>query len=450
MKSKVFILIFMIFMMLTSSVFAVNTNIPLKEVHADIYKFAEETFSLNSNVYGNVYAGADYLEILDTTCISGNLYAMADKTHLKSNVTYSSGISKDGSSSIESINSHSTIDGNAFIICDEFVLEPGSVISGDLYIIANKIDIQKSSTISGNLFAISSNLTLNGRVKQSVYATCNKFNMNYYGGISQDLHLTSENAILNSVIDRNAYIKSNSITTSADFLLYGNMEVDSHKFNFSGETYGNAIINSKELNFINTIDGQNVNCAISGNLNYSCNNKLDINNSIVLGEITSSPYVEKIDTKPAFNFKAFIVDLITFVVYVFVVSLIFKLLNKNYQNTKHEITVKNTLASFCIGLLSFIAVTIIAFVLILISFGTTLSLAILFAYLFLLFIAIPVFVLDIAILLKNKLNLYLGITLIPLALYLISSIPVLGGLVMFVVLMTGVGRIFNKVILKKC
>lgn len=444
MKRKVFILFFMLFFMFASSVFAVNFK-----VDSDIYEGEEETYILKSNVFGNVFIVSDYFEMLDTASISGNLYVMSDTAHLKSRVTYSSGISKDGSNAIENIKSYSSIDGNAFIICKEFILEPGCEINGDLYIIADKIDIQKSSSIYGNLFAISSELILNGRVSQSVYATSTNFTMNYFGSISKDLHLTSENVTLNSVIHRNANITSNSITTSPDFLLYGSLEANSHNFNFSGEIDGNAIINSKGLNFINNIEGQNVDCLISGDLNYACKNQIETSSSIVLGKVTVSEYVEKIDTKSTFSFKNFIVDLITFVVYVFVIVLVFKLLNKNYEKTKQEITVKNTLASFAIGIFSFLAVVIITFVLIIIPFGLTLCLALVFAYLFLLFIAIPIFVLDIALLLKDKINLYLSIALIPLALYLISSIPILGGLVMFIVLMTSVGRIYNMLLLKK-
>ena len=441
MKNKIFILIFVLLFIFTTSVFAVDS-----QVNSDIYKATEEIYSLDTNVSGNIFAASDYFEMLDTSSVLGNLYVMADTVHLKSNVTYSNAHSNDGSPAIEFINSHSVVHGNAFIICKEFILEPGAEINGDLYIIAEKIDIQNSSSIYGNFFAISNEIVLNGRVKQSVYATTTNFNMNYYGSIARDLNLTSENVSLSSVIRRNAYISSNSITTNPEFLLYGNLEANSHKFDFSGQVDGNAIINSKELNFIK---GEDINCLISGNLNYSCNNEIEIGESIVLGEITSSPYVEKINTKPTFSFKDFTLALITFVVYVFVIALIFKLLNKNYQNLKHEISIKNTIASFGIGLLSILAILIIAFVLLLIPFGITLSFTLVFAYIFLLFIAIPVFVLDIALLLKDKFNLYLSIALIPLGLYLISSIPVIGGFVMFVVLMTGVGRICNKILFKK-
>lgn len=445
MKRKIFVLFFILFFVLTSSVCA--TNLDTLKVNSDIYK-EEGNYTLDSEVSGNVFVTADAFEMLDTASVEGNLYVVCDTARLNSNVTYSNAISKDGSSSIESINSHATVKGNVFIVCNEFVLEPGSEINGDLYIVAKKIDIQKSSSIYGNLFAVGSEILLNGRVGNSVYATSDNFTMNYYGSISKDLHLGSENVTLNSVIHRNAYITSNSITTDSDFLLYGNLEADAHKFNFSGEIDGNAKVNSKEINFVDNKDGEKIDCLISGDLDYSTEEEMQIGNNIVKGEIKYSKYVERINHKTTFKFKSFIVDLITFVVYILVIVLVFNLINKNYKDEKHEITVKNVLVSLGIGILSFLVVILAAILLMIIPFGVTLSFVLVFAYIFLLFMAIPMFVLDIALLLKDKYNLYLTTGLIALALYLVSAIPVLGGLVMFVVLMTGAGRICSKVLFK--
>ena len=129
--------------------------------------------------------------------------------------------------------------------------------------------------------------------------------------------------------------------------------------------------------------------------------------------------------------------------------LVFNLINKNYKDTTHEITVKNVFISLGIGLLSFLVVIFVAILLMLLQIGVTLSFALIFTYLFLLFMAIPIFVLDIALLLKDKYNLYLTTGLIALALCLVSKIPVLGGLVMFAFTSIGIGRVCNKVLLKK-
>ena len=437
MKNKIFTIIFVLLIMLTSTVFATNAQIP--EIDTDIYG-EHESYLLDSEVYGNIFLASDKFEMSDTASIRGNLFLTCKTAQIKSNVTYSNAISKDGSYAIETVNSNAVINGNVYIICDEFVLEPGAEINGDLYIIADKITIQKSSSIYGNLFAISSEILLDGRVDKSVYAISDTFNMNYYGAISNDLHLTSENVTLSSVIRRNAYISSKTITTNSDFLLYGSLEADSHEFNFSGQIDRDAKINSKKINFINNKDGNKIDCLISGALNYSSEEKLQIEDGIVEGEINYSEYVEKIDATPTFKLKSFILNLITFVFYILTVVLVFNLVNKNYKNKKYNISPKNVLASFGIGLISFVIVAIAILLLMLIQVGTTLSFALLFAYSFLLFMAMPIFVLDIALLLKDKFNIYLSTGIIAIALSIISLIPVVGSIVMFVFMMTGVRK----------
>lgn len=448
MKNKIFVLIFIAFFMFASTVFAANEgNAQLSKVDSDIYKDIDGKYSLDGTVYGNIFLSSKEFEMSNVATVEGNLYIICDTAFFKSNVAYSNSTSKDGSYSIETINSHSTVKGNVFIVCNKFILEPGSEINGDLYIIADKIDIQKSSIIHGNLFAIGSEILLNGKVGNSVYVASDSFTASYYGSINKDLHLSSKNVMLHSVIHRNAYIVSDSITTSEDFLLYGNLKADAHMFNFSGEIDGNANINSKEINFINNKDNQDIKCLISGNLDYSTEKEMQIENNIVNGKVNYSKYEEKLN-KSTFSFKSFILDLITFVVYVLAVVLVFNLLNKNYKNVKNEITVKNVFSSLGVGILSLLAVITLSILLIVTQIGFTLSLVLIFAYLFLLFMAIPIFILDIASLFKNKYNLYLSTAVIALALYLISAIPVVGGIVMFVVLMTGIGRICNKVLLK--
>lgn len=437
MKNKISTIFFILIIILSSTVFAANTQI--SKIDSDINENSKN-YILNSEVYGNVFLVTDNFEMSDNSSILGDLFLKCETAQIKSNVSYSSAISKDGSYAIETVYSKAIINGNVYIICDEFTLEPGAEINGDLYIIANKITIQKSSSIYGNLFAVSSEILLDGRVDKSVYAISNNFNMNYYGTISKDLFLTSENVTLSSVIHRNAYINSKIITINSDFLLYGNLETNSHEFNFSGQIDGDAKINSKKINFINTRDGDKINCLISGTLNYSTEEELQIEDDIIKGETNYSEYVEKIDTKPTFKFSSFILNLFTFTFYILAVVLVFNLINKNYKKMKHNITIKNILSSFGIGLLSFIIVAIVLLLLILIQIGVTLSFALLFAYLFLLFMVIPIFILDIALLFKEKFNIYLSTAIIALALSIISAIPVVGTIVMFIFMITGVRK----------
>lgn len=445
MKKKILVYVFLFLLVLSSSVFATDslvttTSLEPETINEDLFT-AEDSYVLDGEVDGNVFNYSGNFEMLSTSIINGDLFLSAKTVTLESDVSYSDLVSKDGDSAIDKINSYASINGNAVIVCNELTIESGVEISGDLYVIAKKVNIQKSSVIQGNLFATCEDLTLNGKVESSVYAAANNFTMNYYGSIYKDLKLVAQNINLSSVIRRNVDISTEKIVTDSNFLTYGNFTLTANSFDFSGEIDGDAKINSKNLNFIDGDDDTSFTCLIMGNLDYSSSEELKLTNTVVEGTVNYSKYEEKTTNKSSFKFKSFIFSLLTFVAYIFVSAWLFTLINKNYLSKNYDIKVGKTFAAFGIGLLAFLVVIILSILLLVINIGSTLSFFLVFAYIFLLFLAMPLFVLDIANLLKGKMNLYLGILAIAFILALISKIPFLGGFVIFVFITTGAGRI---------
>lgn len=445
MKKKILVYVFLFLLVLSSSVFATDslvttTSLEPKVINKDLFT-AEDLYVLDGEVDGNVFNYSGNFEMLSTSIINGDLFLSAKTVTLESDVSYSDLVSKDGDSAIDKINSYASINGNAVIVCNELTIESGVEISGDLYVIAKKVNIQKSSVIQGNLFATCEDLTLNGKVESSVYAAANNFSMNYYGSIYKDLKLLAQNINLSSVIRRNVNISTEKIVTDSNFLTYGNFTLTANSFDFSGEIDGDAKINSKNLNFIDGDDDTSFTCLIMGNLDYSSSEELKLTSTVVEGTVNYSKYEEKTTNKFSFKFKSFIFSLLTFVAYIFVSAWLFTLINKNCLSKNYDIKVGKTFAAFGIGLLAFLVVIILSILLLVINIGSTLSFFLVFAYIFLLFLAMPLFVLDIANLLKGKMNLYLGILAIAFILALISKIPFLGEFVIFVFITIGAGRI---------
>ena len=445
MKKKILVYVFLFLLVLSSSVFATDslvttTSLEPKVISEDLFT-VEDSYVLDGEVDGNVFNYSGNFEMLSTYIIIGDLFLSSKTVTLESDVSYSDLVSKDGDSAIDKINSYASINGNAVIVCNELTIESGVEISGDLYVIAKKVNIQKSSVIQGNLFATCEDLTLNGKVESSVYAAANNFSMNYYGSIYKDLKLVAQNINLSSVIRRNVNISTEKIVTDSNFLTYGNFTLTANSFDFSGEIDGDAKINSKNLNFIDGDDDTSFTCLIMGNLDYSSSEELKLTSTVVEGTVNYSKYEEKTTNKFSFKFKSFIFSLLTFVAYIFVSAWLFTLINKNCLSKNYDIKVGKTFAAFGIGLLAFLVVIILSILLLVINIGSTLSFFLVFAYIFLLFLAMPLFVLDIANLLKGKMNLYLGILAIAFILALISKIPFLGEFVIFVFITIGAGRI---------
>ena len=449
MKRRIFILLFLLFFVFSSCVYASDTTQEKAEKLLSDLSLSEENCVVDQPVTGNVFSTAKEFEMLDTASIAGNLYVGANKVTLKSVVNYSNDTSGNEEPISVSVNSKAKVKGNTFIVCKEFIMEQGCEISGDLYIVANTINIQQSATIGGNLFVVSMDCTLNGRVQKSIYATCKSFKMDYYGSVANDLHLASREATLNSIVHRNAYIDSETINTSHDFMTYGDLKAETIVFNFSGEVEGDTTIKAKTLNFINSNGNDTVKCFIKGDLNYSTPSKLEIADSIVNGETTYSIYQEEKQAKPVFSIKDFIIKLITFVLYVFIIVWLFVLFAKDYSNMDRPITVKNVFSALGIGLLSILCVIILSILLLITSIGSRLALVLIVAYILVLLLATPLFVLDIARALRGKLNFFVLTLLLALGVFIISQLPYIGGLFLFLFKVTGTGRLIRYIISKK-
>ena len=146
MKRKIFISFILLFLIFSTTIFA--TDIKPDDINSDLY-LAENNYSLASKVLGNAFLTVKDFEVADNVEIDGDLFVVANTVTLKSNVTYSDAIAKDGEYAIDKINSHASVKGNAYVVCKELTLEPGTEISGDLYVVAKKLICKNHLMLEG-------------------------------------------------------------------------------------------------------------------------------------------------------------------------------------------------------------------------------------------------------------------------------------------------------------
>lgn len=328
---------------------------------------------------------------------------------------------------------------------DTFTLEAGSVIEGDLYLAASNININPNSVINGSIFIVGSNISLKGQIGGSAYITAENFETNYYTYFSRDLYLNSKNATLAGVVHRNAFITATEkVETTPYFRVEQNLTVNSaSEFIFSGEVKENAKINVQKLSF-NQVENQK--CIIFGNLECATKEDITVPDEIVVGEVTHSEYVETDKESTSVTDKMF--DLFVLLVYVFGVVLLCKFFAPNAIKNISTLDFKSFLKSFAFGFLTLIAVVVLSILLILFGVGITFALVLIISYLFLLGISIPLFLNDIVKTEKWKLNLFLKLLIVTALFYLISLLPVIGSIFIFVVLLISSGRIVLKLFKK--
>ena len=467
---RFFVCLFLALILISSSVLATNTTndvansinpiqveedtsntstTPVKTLNEDLYIYNTDYYSLNDIIYGNVFASVNKFVTNPKNnggFISGNLYLISNEAIIGSDVTYSNNQDRNGNYIIESINSNSVINGNVYVLSDSFTLQAGSEIHGDLYIASTNVNIEQDAVIDGNIFITASDINLNGQVKGSVYITSNNFNMNFYTYITQDLYLNAENATLSGVVHRNAFVTAyDKLSTDSNFRVNQNLSVDfANEFNFSGEVQGNATINAKTLTFKNE---NNANCIIRGNLNYGTQDDTQIPDGVVSGQVSTFEFEER--TNNEYSIASLTLKFFTLLVYVFLTVFLSKLLAPKAIEKISEFKFTNIIISLGVGFISLFAAMLIFMLLAFSIIGIPLAFVFILGYLFVLGLALPLVAHNIANALKFKLNIYVKLLIITVIIYLLSLIPLVGSIVIFVLLLTGAGQILVELIKRK-
>lgn len=414
-KNKLFFIAIIFILLLSSFAYATddvmlissteNTNTTNNWINSDI-NLATSNYLLDTTLVGNAFiAGTDFTLNPKNGggVITGNLFVMANNVKLESDVTYSSKPLEDGSYKIENINSASIVSGNAFVLANTFILEPGSEIDGDLYIIADTIELNKGSIVRGNVFANGTNVTIDASIGQSLYVSSENLNIHSDSFVYRDINVLANTANIDGKFNRNAYIDIKKLSIGSNF-------------------------------------------SVNGNLEYSSNDKLELTEGIVKGEIK---HLENSNESFKNNVLSIVWGLISSVFYILVIALLFKFIcNKKSIELKNDISLKNIFIAFGFGLASIFLVTLLSIVLLISSFTATLSIILVLLYVLILLVSTPILVYYIAQKANIKSNIYLSISAIATVLYLLSIIPFVGPIIEFIFTTAGTGMIIMKLFKK--
>lgn len=308
------------------------------------------------------------------------------------------------------------VDGNLFIFANSVTIN--SQIGGDAFIFANSVTIGEQGYIFSNLFTISENVDIKG-VVYDLYSVSE--NVNISGYVYRDIKVSTNSLNILGTVGRNAFVQCSNI-------------------NFSSSES-----NSNE-NQQTTITS---NGRISGDLNYTSKNELNIPEGTVNGKVnftqttTSSNTIEK-----------YLLSLGTFIATVVLIWLIGLWISPEFVKSSDKLLIAKPLPVIGFGLLTPFAL-MFAFVLLLLLNITSSIAFLLLALLFILIgISTSVFVMTINNLICNKLKIQktigiFGMLIVSsIILWLIALIPYIGSLISFMAVIIGIGIIVSNIVLK--
>ncbi len=302
------------------------------------------------------------------------------------------------------------VNGNAYIFGNEVTIT--GEIGGDVFVFANKLNID-GAYIYSNLFAFANEINVNGIV-YDIYAAANTFTLDSDAFVYRDLRVSANTINLKGMVNKDAYLTANTYNFDTD----------------SGKTL------------------------IKGNLSYDSSNELSIADGLVGGTVTYNE--QKVSNKSAGEvILKYVSDLLKTIAYVLVVALLCIYLAPKFTSRVTTMSTKKSLVSFLIGL-GAVIVGIIAFVILLLSvIGVKLAVVEMLLYIVICMSGLSFASLYFGGLLakqfkqEGKLKL-LGLTIASAAIvWVVSQIPVIGGLISTLVAIFGIGTFLVNTFYKK-
>ena len=287
-----------------------------------------------------------------------------------------------------------TVNGNAFIIADTVTIN--GQIGGDLFVMATTLNID-GGQIYGNVFAIAENITLNGLI-YDLYGKCDTLTMSYDGVAYRDLKVSCDKASINGVVGKDINIDTKSLSLESDCLIYGN-------------------------------------------LIYSAPSEIEIAEGLVTGEVNYT----KASVLGSTSIMELVISLLTALVYTLVIWFLISKLSPKFYGKVAEMKPKKMVAALIAGLIALIVVPIVAILLIITLVGIPVGLTLLAIYALVISIAFALTTIVLANKLASKAkalvkyNNLFAVILVAIVLWALKLIPVVGGIISFLITLCGLG-----------
>ena len=294
-------------------------------------------------------------------------------------------------------------------------------------------DVSTNNAVKGIDFTAGNNLNISGSSEYGMFAGNS---INFKGMVTRDLFVAGNNIVIDSSanIARDLYVAGNTITISAD--IKGNVFLAGSEI----------IIDSKEIDGDVTLTGNKLtisdNTKINGTLKYNDNIEYS-NTNASIKEVKTYHVEEKSKDEVMPSISSILLGIVT----SFLVALAIYLLLPASYKVFDEVSKDKVLKTFGNGFLFLIAVPVISIVLMISIVCMPLAIITLILYGIIIYLSSIISSVYFGRLIGNKVlklnNVYLQILIGVVITKLVKLIPVIGGLYSFVIIVLGVGLVYN-------
>ena len=286
------------------------------------------------------------------------------------------------------------INGNVYLLGSNVTIE-NETINGDLFICANNVKLGENVILNGNAFICASNLEISATINREIFCVAKDVNFGENAHVLYDANISAEHIVLKGTFER-------------DF---------------------NASVSNMEIKET---------AMIYGDLNYTSDTEATINENAQINNINFDKHVEEKETAIDVVTR-YVLDFAKYFVITMVVMIIFiKLLPRFVENCKKYIGI----SSFGIGIATLILVPILIVLLFVLRVTSTVAIGMLALLMLILIISMAITNISLAKYFEAKkpnVKLPIWVAIVTAITWIIYQVPVLGGILAFVWVTTGLG-----------
>lgn len=337
---------------------------------------------------------------------------------------------------------------------DTYNLASTETVEGNLYIAGGAIKID--GHITGDLVVAGQNLSIDGTVDGDVIAFAQGVNIN--GEVKGSIRVFGQNINLNGITGRNVNAFGSSINTGSESEIGIDLAVFGAWGSFDGLVKGSLHGGLSQAN-INSRIGQDVDldlessnpktnlvlgpdAVIGGNLKYTSPVEAEIANP----EAISGTVEYQQPSPKTTNWTEVLMKKFYQLAGLILIGLVLLGIRKKSFATVSEVMKKKPWASLLIGLAVLVATPVVMLILIITAIGIPLALLLLAGYLILLGISVIYSAYYLGVLVvdglnKKPINPFVALIIGLFILVILSIVPLLGGLLIFLFILFGLGAL---------
>lgn len=286
------------------------------------------------------------------------------------------------------------VNGNAYLLGNNVTVE-NETINGDLFICANNVKLGENVVLNGNVFVCASNLEMSATVNRELFCVAKDVKFGEKATVYYDANISAEHIAVNGTFERNF----------------------------------NASVSNMEISD---------NSMIMGDLNYTSDVEANIASNAQINNINFAKQVEEkesaidVVTRYVFDFVRY------FVITMVLMIVLIKLLPRFVENCKKYINV----SAFGVGIATLILVPVLVVLMLVLNVTITVAFALLAFFMLILIVSMAITNIALAKYIESKkpeVKLPIWVAIVTLVTWVIYQIPVIGAILAFVWVTTGLG-----------